>query len=1472
MHDLLIGNLLFNPQMPQVPLTVVPGRKQQFDWICGHGINESRVSSTGHRGPLREYEVAIVGKCLNSYDVQSGRLFAGKTGSLLGEFLEKAGLGEFSEIYLTNLLKTTQLLKAWKAKWVQQQATFLRMELLLTRPKYVLALGSDVCKYFLGRSDKMSDIEGRWFDVEWDIRDVFEDEPEPPDDGDLPLFGESLSEGAEEVDEVDDRDDVYRFKLLPCMHPAALEYASTEGEVQRIQDTFTILAGAVLGTDAAIVNKEIRTYPIVRNIQELRDKLRGVGDAKMKMVAVDAEWQGKHPQNAGSYLRCVQFCWETPADGTQVIVLHLTDTAGNPDFIGSSGLADLPARREAFATVLEHFEMYRLRVAGYFFPADLEWLTYFGLDILPYYEAADSVEECRDCGGFALELAVAAVDELARNDLDSVRWRFTKYPVYEHVLKDYVKREKTAAKKLAARKAATAEDKSRYGVLSDGYGWIPDEILYPYAGADVVVTLQATFAIIPQLDRDRFGMNCWLPYFNALGSSPVAAEIMQVGLPFDSHRCLELAVPYANKYFEMVQEFQELVSWPGWSPDSPQQVVEVMYGTRYSTKRDSQGTRISVRPPGAKTLAIVPALTNDNKSPQPWTRIVELGQEDLHTPGTNGKTIGVLSNDPDGVRIRRMNPDTGQFQVEAVKDVPGLTKIRDMRTLGQLRKTFIGKYIPPEHLHLTKESSVQYVNGLVPFVCDDGYVRSFISQVKETGRWSASRPNLHAMPKRKEAWYKRIMGDRYPGSVRSAFKAPPGYIIMEADYKTAELFMLALAAGDTNLWHHCQCSLLPDDHPDFVDIHSKVAVTGLQLQCAPTKRGLAMIDKEYLRDVAKCYAAGEFVGTECGWLPVEKIVSLFSEGKQSNPIQPGKFYLQSDDIQTPLLAVHSAGEKDCFSIRSACGYELVVSADHESFVLREGDIVKVKTSEILPEDYMILIPRMTVEDERPLYMDHNLGKVCKEHFYGLSKLEAAKSLGILAAVNLFSAVHQQGPIASIDLLRRAKPGEAIDCVNELRRWVETVTYSTCGDHLILAGEASKAVIAVSHKANWFSVPDDVFMWGYDERLAFAEGVLSYAFLGTCRRPVIAMKETDEDTTKFLRKLQQLLLSLGYLTRRTHNKLEAGDQSCLDWWCDIFRGERHEKTEELAWGGRLPGIVHLMRKLLGRPPSESCYHTREEVSYYLTLLRKDAYLQSQPDVVEFADRISEALRCGYYFDKIESVKPVGVRPCYDVQTSRDRNRAIVSGGVLSSNSIVFGWAYGRQPPAIVIGAKEEGIIIDLSDAEAVVSSLYKLYPLAAEYLENASHRVSDGFLCTPMGRWRRTPDSQDRKTLSAYEREFKNAPIQGGVADVVNIAGRNLRQVRKESGIKFWIAMQIHDAFIFLVPVESVEGMVNYVIPEAMSRRIPIIPRRLDGSLRTDLDPKYMSVDMEPYLQWGIKPKDDDLLAAGVDPAIFKGRD
>ena len=73
--------------------------------------------------------------------------------------------------------------------------------------------------------------------------------------------------------------------------------------------------------------------------------------------------------------------------------------------------------------------------------------------------------------------------------------------------------------------------------------------------------------------------------------------------------------------------------------------------------------------------------------------------------------------------------------------------------------------------------------------------------------------------------YTRMLGKKgYKYKLRSILKAAPGHLLIEADYVGAELYGMAIMSGDATMIDHATRNQLPEDHPNFYDIHSNVAV------------------------------------------------------------------------------------------------------------------------------------------------------------------------------------------------------------------------------------------------------------------------------------------------------------------------------------------------------------------------------------------------------------------------------------------------------------------------------------------------------------------------------------------------------------------------------------------------------------------------------------------------------------------------
>lgn len=201
----------------------------------------------------------------------------------------------------------------------------------------------------------------------------------------------------------------------------------------------------------------------------------------------------------------------------------------------------------------------------------------------------------------------------------------------------------------------------------------------------------------------------------------------------------------------------------------------------------------------------------------------------------------------------------------------------------------------------------------------------------------------------------------------------------------------------------------------------------------------------------------------------------------------------------------------------------------------------------------------------------------------------------------------------------------------------------------------------------------------------------------------------------------------------------------------------------------------------------------------------------------------------------------------------------------AKAVIFGVAYGRGAKAIALGAKEEEIDISVDGAQTIIDTIFEQYDRLPVLFADCRARVQDpGWLVNSFGRFRRFPHASDRRMLAKMERQAQNYIIQSLIADAVSRAVDHLYWYRQEHDVEYDIVLQIHDAVLLEVPYEYVGVVVNEVFPECMVKRVPIMPRTLDGFPRGD-GPYYLGIDTEIFDQWGISLKPDQLEARGFDP-------
>lgn len=217
----------------------------------------------------------------------------------------------------------------------------------------------------------------------------------------------------------------------------------------------------------------------------------------------------------------------------------------------------------------------------------------------------------------------------------------------------------------------------------------------------------------------------------------------------------------------------------------------------------------------------------------------------------------------------------------------------------------------------------------------------------------------------------------------------------------------------------------------------------------------------------------------------------------------------------------------------------------------------------------------------------------------------------------------------------------------------------------------------------------------------------------------------------------------------------------------------------------------------------------------------------------------------------------------------------------AKAVVFGVAYGRQAKAISLAAKEEGIDVTEHQAQAIIDTIFKLYPGLVDLFEECRSRAvnrvngvdeAPRWLCGPFGRFRRFKDTTDKKIKGDIERQAQNCPIQGMIADAVSLAIANLYEYRENAYANGWtvddldykIALQVHDAVMAFVRYDHVPYFINTVLKDCMIDGVPIYPSHLDG-VPTGTGPYYLGIDSEVYFHWGVVPTPGQLQDVGIDP-------
>lgn len=818
-----------------LPVEIAAHQTKDVNFLTGHLWGDEV------KGP-RPAEVMIINKNPWGLSVKEKRCLCDEDGRLLNSILEQCKMPKVGSIYVTNLVKflPPNGKTTFRAQWVKDGAYLLQQEIKIVRPKYILCLGTDASKALLGDGRGVNEMQGK-----------------------VVKYSYNYALSKEDVDS-----SWAEASVMTVVHPK--QTIRDQSAIRALETGVANFVNLTKGKDISFDSNV--SHSVVASLDELIYFLAEI-DMKYnpveEVIAVDAEWHGQHPVNDGSYMRTIQIAWKPKhAIG---ILLHHAGGKINEDlnikdpevlslintFFKGGKVAVTRSDGSTFETKFK-----RKRVVGHFFNADLEWLVHAGINI----------QECFSCKLYDLDLpAIEDVPAKAKGIITAYlqdgfktgetvpAWYRTKYEggadtgLMCHAIEETAnyKLELLAARYLnAPRYDQDLQNwKTNYckseGMSSDaleGYGECPDSILLPYAMWDADVTLRLYYKLNPLLDCDYDENCCREAFWESQIATPAVLDIHRSGLTLDKERVDFLTVQFVKSRDQIEHNIREHLNWSDFNIRSLTQLKEALFGHKLNGKKDKlTGGYVRIRPPDAKTLGIMP-LYDTSKPPKSWEEIRQEGKESLHSPCTSKQVLSILAQTVSNK--------------EAVKLIE---MIRDYRFLDQALKTVLRPPLTDKETQETlydEDGNMEYDKGLASCCCSDGKIRTHMYQTKETGRWSSARPNLQNISKKRDPDYERLLGSNYKYKLRSVLKASPGHVLIEADYVGAELFGMAVMAGDSVMIDHAVRNQLPEDHPDFYDIHSNVAVNAFKLKCPPTKKGLDGIGKLHLRIVAKSVIFG----------------------------------------------------------------------------------------------------------------------------------------------------------------------------------------------------------------------------------------------------------------------------------------------------------------------------------------------------------------------------------------------------------------------------------------------------------------------------------------------------------------------------------------------------------------------------------------------------------------------------------------
>jgi len=508
------------------------------------------------------------------------------------------------------------------------------------------------------------------------------------------------------------------IKVVPTWHPSYImrNVEHLDAFREDLANALTVLGGGVLKSG------EVGEYDLITNPMELQEFLLKLVDADKDQpfirIAVDCEWHGSEALRNDGYLRLIQM---TGAGGALTGVIRLYPE-GSPDrpvepmihYPDCISVTDTVDILNQFLGAMGS----RVGIVGHNVKADGMWLLHYGVDIRPhvFYDTMLAEHLISNLGPFGLSELTLKYTDMGRYDLPVID--FTR----EHP-----------------------------ELIEGGYGFIPDDLLLPYAAGDTMATFRVMEAQKEAIQRCLVPRGLQGQYPSLLAATVRLGshlyELERTGIPIDLVRLEELTAAYNNKHRQLVSQMQAMAAEMGWlefNPGSTLQVRNLLFNTK-----EHNG------------LGLTPVKSTGKRS-KSWE--------------------WVMSQSP--AKQAEYNASTDKATLELLEEYhPMVRHLLNIRRVDVICKNFLRE---------------DKTGGIPGNIYADGRIHPGFGQLTDTGRLNSRNPNVQNWPKASEGYIAEIFsGEEAPKSLRSIIlETLPGWVIIEADFKQAELFVLGGMADD----------------------------------------------------------------------------------------------------------------------------------------------------------------------------------------------------------------------------------------------------------------------------------------------------------------------------------------------------------------------------------------------------------------------------------------------------------------------------------------------------------------------------------------------------------------------------------------------------------------------------------------------------------------------------------------------------